>query len=97
MQQASISTDILDPNLLQSVVRQATFQCRAEGSGFYLCDPEHGHKTLLATHNLPKEPWDEVLLKQMIDSGQAVIKTLPDQSVLMAAPLIWQDAVRGLP
>jgi signal transduction histidine kinase len=96
MQQASISTDILDPNLLQSVVRQATFQCRAEGSGFYLCDPEHGHKTLLATHNLPKEPWDEVLLKQMIDSGQAVIKTLPDQSVLMAAPLIWQDAVRGL-
>ncbi len=96
MQQDITSTDILDPNLLQSVVRQATFQCRAEGSGFYLCDPERGHKTLLATQNLPKEPWDEVLLKEMINSRQAVIKTLPDQSVLMAAPLVWQEAVRGL-
>ena len=96
MQQDITSTEILDPNLLQSVVRQATFQCRAEGSGFYLCDPESGHKTLLATQNLPKEPWDEVLLKEMIDSRQAVIKTLPDQSVLMAAPLVWQEAVRGL-
>jgi signal transduction histidine kinase len=90
------STDILDPDLLQSVVRQATFQCRAEGSGFYLCDPEQGHLTLLATQNLPKEPWDEALLKEMIDSRQAVIKTLADQSVLMAAPLVWQEAVRGL-
>ena len=96
MQPDISSTDILDPNLLQSVVRQATFQCRAEGSGFYLCDPDGGHKTLLATQNLPKEPWDEVLLKEMLDSRQAVVKTLPDQSVLMAAPLVWQEAVRGL-
>ena len=62
MPQDITSTDILDPDLLQSVVRQATFQCRAEGSGFYLCDPECGRKTLLATQNLPKEPWDEKLL-----------------------------------
>ena len=96
MPQDITSTDILDPNLLQSVVRQATFQCRAEGSGFYLCDPERGHKTLLATQNLPKEPWDEALLNEMIDSRQAVIKTLQDQSVLMAAPLVWHEAVRGL-
>ena len=97
MMQPNISaTDILDPDLLQSVVRQATFQCRAEGSGFYLCDPQRGHKTLMATQNLPKEPWDEVLLKEMIDSRQAVVKTLPNQSVLMAAPLVWQEAVRGL-
>lgn len=96
MQRDITSIDILDPNLLQSVVRQATFQCRAEGSGFYLCDPERGHKTLLATQNLPKKPWDEALLKEMIDSRQTVIKTLPDQSVLMAAPLVWQEAVRGL-
>lgn len=96
MNQDITSTDILDPDLLQSVVRQATVQCRAEGSGFYLCDPEGGHRTLLATQNLPKEPWDDVLLKEMIDSHQAGIKTLPDQSVLMAAPLVWQEAVRGL-
>ena len=96
MQPHISSTDILDPNLLQSVVRQATFQCRAQGSGFYLCDPGSGHSTLLATHNLPKEPWDETLLREIISSRQAVIKTLPDQSVLMAAPLVWQEAVRGL-
>ncbi|MGD8989836.1 MAG: GAF domain-containing protein [Desulfobacterales bacterium] len=96
MQPNIATTDILDPNLLQSVVRQATFQCRAQGSGFYLFDPAGGHRILLATQNLPKEPWDDVLLKEMINSGQAVIKTLPDQSVLMAAPLVWQEAVRGL-
>ena len=96
MQPHICSMEILDPNLLQSVVRQATFQCRAEGSGLYLCDPESGHKTLLATQNLPKEPWDEKLLSEMINSRQPVIKTLPDQSVLMAVPLVWQEAVRGL-
>jgi signal transduction histidine kinase len=96
MQRDMSTTEILDPNLLQSVVRQATFQCRAEGSGFYLYDPDSGQKTLLATQNLPREPWDEVLLKEMINSRQAIVKTLPDHSVLMAAPLVWQEAVRGL-
>jgi signal transduction histidine kinase len=88
--------DIWDSDLLQSVLRQATFQCRAQASGFYLCDPEQSQTTLFATHNLPKTPWDEGLLRQVIDSRQVVIETLADQSVLMAAPLIWQGAVRGL-
>jgi signal transduction histidine kinase len=89
-------TDILDPDFLQSIVRQATYQCRADGSGFYLCDPEREHKTLLATHNLPKTPWDEGLPNRVINSRQAVIETTSDQSLLLAAPLIWQDAVRGI-
>ncbi len=89
-------TDILDPDFLQSVVRQATFQCRADGSGFYICIPEWGHIKLLATHNLPKTPWDEGLPARVIHSRQAVIETTPDQAILLAAPLIWQDAVRGV-
>jgi signal transduction histidine kinase len=89
-------TDILDPDFLQSVVRQATYQCRADGSGFYLCIPEWGHIKLLATHNLPKTPWDEGLPARIIHGRQAVIETTPDQAVLLAAPLIWQDAVRGV-
>ncbi len=89
-------TDMLDPNLLQGVVRQATYQCRAEGSGFYLCDPEHDRIWLLATHNLKEIPWDEAFLRRVIDCRQAVSEMLADDSVLLAAPLIWQDAARGV-
>ena len=96
MRQDLTPTEMLDPNLLQGVVRQATYQCRAEGSGFYLCDPEHDRLRLLATHNLKEIPWDEAFLRQVIDSRQAVSETLADDSVLLAAPLIWQDAVRGV-
>lgn len=96
MRQDLTPTEMLDPNLLQGVVRQATYQCRAEGSGFYLCDPEYDRLRLLATHNLKEIPWDEAFLRQVIDSRQAVSETLADDSVLLAAPLIWQDAVRGV-
>ncbi len=89
-------TDMLDPDLLQGVVRQATYQCRAEGSGFYLCDPEHDRIWLLATHNLKEIPWDEAFLRRVIDCRQAVSEMLADNSVLLAAPLIWQDAARGV-
>ena len=89
-------SDILDPDFLQSVVRQATYQCRADGSGFYLCIPEWGHTKLLATHNLPKTPWDDDLPARVIHSRQAVIETTPEKSIVLAAPLIWQDAVRGI-
>jgi signal transduction histidine kinase len=85
----------LDPDFLQSIVRQATYQCRADGSGFYLCDPERGYITLLATHNLPKTPWDEGLPGRVVNARQAVIETTSNQSILLAVPLIWQDAVRG--
>lgn len=91
-----IPTDILDPDFLQSIVRQASYQCRADGSGFYLCDPERSSITLLATHNLPKTPWDEKLPGRVINARQAIIETTLDQSILLAVPLIWQDAVRGV-
>jgi GAF domain-containing protein len=96
MRQDLTPTEMLDPNLLQGVVRQATYQCRAEGSGFYLCDPDHNRVRLLATHNLKEIPWDEALLRRVIDSRQAVSEMLADDSVLLAAPLIWQDAARGV-
>ncbi|MGD8522715.1 MAG: GAF domain-containing protein [Desulfobacterales bacterium] len=96
MRQDLTPTDMLDPNLLQGVVRQATYQCRAEGSGFYLCDPDHNRVRLLATHNLKEIPWDEAFLRRVIDSRQAVSEMLADDSVLLAAPLIWQDAARGV-
>ncbi len=89
-------TAILDPDFLQSITRQATYQCRADGSGFYLCDPDRGHLTLLATHNLPKTPWDEGLPSRVINSRQAVIETTLEKALVLAAPLIWQDAVRGV-
>jgi signal transduction histidine kinase len=96
MRQDLTPTEMLDPNLLQGVVRQATYQCRAEGSGFYLCDPDHNRVRLLATHNLKEIPWDEAFLRRVIDSRQAVSEMLADDSVLLAAPLIWQDAARGV-
>jgi signal transduction histidine kinase len=86
----------LDPELLQGVVRQATFQCRADGSGFYLRGPDRERISLVATHNLPEIPWDEDLPERVVASGQVVTVTSTDQIAVLAVPLIWQDAVRGV-
>jgi signal transduction histidine kinase len=89
-------TDILDPDFLQSVVRQATYQCRADGSGFYLFDPQQGQLSLVATHNLRQLPWNGNLPGRVADAGQTIIETCPGIAVSLAAPLIWQAAVRGV-
>jgi signal transduction histidine kinase len=86
----------LDPDFLQGVVRQASYQCRADGSGFYLWDPAQERISLVATHNLPQVPWDDRLPERVIASSEATIEISPDQAVSLAAPLIWQDAVRGV-
>jgi signal transduction histidine kinase len=86
----------LDPDFLQSVVRQASYQCRADGCGFYLWDSEKERISLVATHNLQQVPWDERLPGRVIRSREAMRETCPDRSVALAAPLIWQDAARGV-
>ncbi|MGD9241405.1 MAG: hypothetical protein PVG69_15345, partial [Desulfobacterales bacterium] len=86
----------LDPDFLQGVVRQASYQCRADGSGFYLWDPEQERLSLVATHNLPRVPWDDGMPERVIAFGEAMTETCSDQAVSLAAPLIWQDAVRGV-
>ena len=92
----STAVGILDPNFLQSVVRQATYQCRADGSCFYLWDSEKGRLSQVATHNLQHIPWDDGLPSRVMSSKEAMTETCPDSSVSLAAPLIWQDAVRGV-
>jgi GAF domain-containing protein len=86
----------LDPDFLQGVVRQASYQCRADGSGFYLWDPAQACISLVATHNLPQVPWDDGLPERVIASGETMIEACRDQAACLAAPLIWQDAVRGV-
>ena len=90
------SSGILDPDFLQSVVRQASYQCRADGSGFYLWDSELERISLVATHNMQQMPWDEGLPERVISSREATIEAFADRAVSLAAPLIWQDAVRGV-
>jgi signal transduction histidine kinase len=90
------ATGILDPDFLQSVVRQASYQCRADGSGFYLWDSEKERIALVATHNLQHVPWDDRLPGRVISSRETMTEIFPDRSVSLAAPLIWQDAVRGV-
>jgi signal transduction histidine kinase len=92
----STAAGILDPDFLQSVVRQATYQCRADGSCFYLWDSEKERLSQVATHNLQQIPWDDGLLSRVMDTREAMTETCPDSSVSLAAPLIWQDAVRGV-
>jgi signal transduction histidine kinase len=52
--------------------------------------------SLVATHNLQQIPWDERLPGRVIRSREAMRETCPDRSVALAAPLIWQDAARGV-
>ena len=87
---------ILDPDFLQSVVRQASYQCRSVGSGFYLWHPEKQRLSLVATHNLQKIPWDDGLPGRVMSSREAITEVFPDRSISLAVPLIWQDAVRGV-
>ena len=86
----------LDADFLGSVVRQACYQCRADGSGFFLCNPDLGRATLLATHNLTQIPWDEDLPQRVMVSRDAVVERQADKAVLLAVPLIWHDEVRGV-
>ena len=96
MTNQSTASGILDPDFLQSVVRQATYQCRADGSCFYLWDSEKERLSQVATHNLQQIPWDDGLPGRVMSSGEAMTEICPDCSVSLAAPLIWQDAVRGV-
>jgi len=89
-------TVTLDPDFLQSVVRQATYQCRADGSGFYLGDSVQGRMSLVASHNVKQIPWDEGLPDRVIAGRQALLDVCDDRAVSLAVPLIWQDAVRGV-
>ena len=50
----------------------------------------------MATHNLQQIPWDDDLPNRVMNSREAMTETCPDSSVSLAAPLIWQDAVRGV-
>ncbi len=96
MEDRSTAAGILDPDFLQSVVRQASYQCRADGSCFYLLDSENAGASLVATHNLQHVPWDETLPVRAMGVGETMIEACPDGSVSLAAPLIWQDAARGV-
>ncbi len=89
-------TATLDPDFLQSVVRQATYQCRADGSGFYLYDKDQGRMSLVASHNVKQIPWDDGLPDRVIADRQALFDVCEDRAVSLAVPLIWQDAVRGV-
>jgi signal transduction histidine kinase len=92
----STPTGILDPDFLQSVVRQASYQCRADGSCFYLWESDKERISLVATHNLQHVPWDEGLPGRVMSSRETVTEICPNGSVSLAAPLIWQDSVRGV-
>ena len=96
MANPSTPTGILDPDFLQSVVRQASYQCRADGSCFYLWNAEQERISLVATHNLQHVPWDDGLPGRVMNSREAMTEICSDGSVSLAAPLIWQDSVRGI-
>ena len=96
MANPSTPTGILDPDFLQSVVRQASYQCRADGSCFYLWESDKERISLVATHNLQHVPWDEGLPGRVMSSRETVTEICPNGSVSLAAPLIWQDSVRGV-
>jgi signal transduction histidine kinase len=92
----STLTGILDPDFLQSVVRQASYQCRADGSCLYLWNSERKRMSLVATHNLQDVPWDDGLLDRVTNSRQTMTEICADSCVSLVAPLIWQDNVRGI-
>ena len=96
MNQKPVLWHIFDPAFLQSVVRQSSYQCRAEGSAMFLCDSESPSITLVASHNLKAPPWDPDLPDKIVETRrtQAVIGT--DRTYVLGTPMVWQDAVGGV-
>jgi signal transduction histidine kinase len=90
------SAGILDPDFLQGVVKQASYQCRADGSCLYLWDSERERFSMVATHNLQHVPWDPGLPGRVMSSRQTMTEISAGRCVSLCAPLIWQDAVRGV-
>jgi len=52
--------------------------------------------SLVATHNLQDVPWDGGLIGRVTNSRQTMAEICTDRCVSLAAPLIWQDDVRGI-
>ena len=52
--------------------------------------------SIVATHNLQDVPWDDGLLGRVTRSRQATAEVCADSCLTLAAPLIWQDNVRGI-
>jgi signal transduction histidine kinase len=82
------------------MVQQATLLLRASGSGFYVCDPVQGSERLVACHNPETQEarWtlDESFLGCVCRSRRPVIDRGPDNTDILAVPVVYGDAVRGV-
>ncbi len=87
---------ILDIGFLESAVQQATLLLRADGGAFYLCEREEPHFRLAAAHHLGRVPGHQSLLQRVCQVRQVATETLPGQGALLAAPVSWEERVRGV-
>ena len=87
---------VFDPGFLNNTAMQVAHLFRPAGSGFYLYDPFQAQLQLAATHNLEETPWDDMLPQRAVKSKLVVIGTDSKGASLMAVPLQWRQAVRGV-
>ncbi len=90
------STEIFDPVFLKSAVKQVSHLFRPSGSGFFIYDLIREKTTLVATHNLTEITWDEGLPDRVISSQKTTVETCLKGFAVLAVPLIWRYAARGV-
>jgi signal transduction histidine kinase len=88
--------EVIDTDLLKSMVQQATHLLHASGSAFYLCDPARDQTELAAIHGLARIPWDGGLVTRVAESQRAVTTTCPGEAAVLAVPSTWHDKARGV-
>ncbi len=87
---------ILDIGFLESAVQQASLLLRAEGGAFYLCEREEPHFRLAAAYHLEQMPAHRPLLQRVCQAQQIATETVAGQGALLAAPVSWDERVRGV-
>lgn len=87
---------ILDIGFLESAIQQASLLLRADGGVFYLCEREEPHFRLAAAYHLEKLPAHESLLQHVCQAQHLATETRAGQGALLAAPVSWDERVRGV-
>ena len=90
------SREVVDTDLLTSMIQQATHLLHASGSAFYLCDRASEPIEPVAIHGLARIPWDDDLVTRVSESQQAIQTTFPGDVTVLAVPSTWHDTPQGV-